>query len=816
MKSLTVVFLSLIFTLYTLHGQVLDRVPLEFYSHDYDPENNEVDYSPQDNDVTATNPPAFIWLPVKEIALYILQFSRDRNFSPEQTTEVNNLDITVHIPTEVMDTGTWYWRYGYTGANGKIFSRIRRFVIPESAINFPLIPVDEFLSRIPKHRPRLYFSPDLVNQIRSDTEGHYSDYTSNIIGQAKKVLEIQESLFPEPDPWPEDYMSIYEQTWRAMRPYTQRMVTCALAYLYTGDVRFGEEAKRRLLHFMAWDVDGPSSSIWPTELGMDIAENTVPVFDWIYDLLDDEEKELCKETLIARMMQINRDVHRSRPMETRPFSSHPGRMVGFAIEGGIVLAHETPEVRDWIDYTIKLLWSTYPCWGGPEGGWHEGVHYWSAYMNKIIRVVHELDLYGIPLKDKPFFRNTGYFGLYAGYIDRPTAAFGDGHHIPPGASVGNVNYILSKLYNNPYLRWHSNQIVSNRSGREALRTHSPGLESLSPDDLPQSRLFNDVGLVAMHSNMADPENNVMMLFQSNPFGAISHNHASQNAFVIEAFKEPLAISSGYRQVHGVPHHRQWVWQTKAHNSILVDNEGQVPRRRISNGRIFEYREQDDYLYTAGDATRAYGGRLEKFHRHIIFVRPDYFVIIDDLETSGTLSTYQWLLHAKNEMQVEPEYNTVISTSGNARLSLRFLAPDKLEFKQHTGFDPPVEIPETAPDQFHLSASTINASNKQIFISVLRVDQIQPVKFDTIDKDKEHGADSDLENLQIRIIGNKGIIDHDLLNKSINETELINARGGIAIRVGSDLILFKDGSAKKIRAAGTSTKEPAEVKINYFR
>jgi hypothetical protein len=71
-------------------------------------------------------------------------------------------------------------------------------------------------------------------------------------------------------------------------------------------------------------------------------------------------------------------------------------MIGFAVEGSIVLAHEVPDAPQWLDYTLHILWSVYPAWGRSDGGWHEGVSYWTGYMSRMFRVVAELDRLGIP------------------------------------------------------------------------------------------------------------------------------------------------------------------------------------------------------------------------------------------------------------------------------------------------------------------------------------------------------------------------------------------------------------------------------------
>jgi hypothetical protein len=797
-------FLAVILLLMAIHkenvlmAQGLDRPPTA----------NEVDYSPAEGDVLTTNPPAFVWLPVEGENKYILQYSQSNSFNPKSTTTIRDLDITIHVSTEPFKSGKWYWRYGYSQAGKDHYGRTRTFEISKNATLFPYVPIDQVIDRIPRHRPRLHFTPALVKEIRADKDGRYGHITKAVVANAEEILKMNEPLFEEPRRW-EEYENpsmAYVNAWRSMRPYTQRMVTSALAYLYTGDERFAAEARRRLMHFMDWDIEGSSSAMWPTELGMDIAENTPPVFDWIYPTLSETEKRKCKEVLGARMKQISYQVHRSRPMETQPFSSHPGRMIGFVVEGSIALAHDVEEVSDWLDYTLKLLWSIYPAWGFGDGGWHEGISYWGSYMNRMFRVVTELARYDIPLKDKPFFRNTGYYGLYAAYPNRPTRAFGDGQYGSVGEGHGQLMYNLSTLYQNPYFRWHAETSGAGvPSGRAAFLFYDPNLKMQLPADIPQSRVFNDVGLVAMHSKMAEPENNVTMLFKSNPFGAISHNHASQNAFVIEAYGEALAISSGSRQLHGSPHHREWMWHTKAHNSILVDNEGQVARQRSSRGKIIHHEENGDHAYTVGDATEAYGGRLERFHRHVFFVRPDYFVIIDDLETSGNASTFQWLLHSPTEIKVDRSNHLMVNQSGNVRLTTRFLTPNDLEYQQHSGFTPQVEEPNQMRNQFHLTVSTKQPATSRRFVTIMRVDRATgaPVKL------------PDSPSTERRELTIKNIDDKESVNKILLESEFVNADGGMAIRVGRDLILWKEPEAKQVRAAGVSSRKAMEIRRNHF-
>ncbi|MEN6549548.1 MAG: DUF4962 domain-containing protein [Armatimonadia bacterium] len=748
---------------------------------------DQISYATEDGTTVSVNPPAFIWVPATGVKQYLVQYSQDASFKQNAVT-VRDIDLSVYTPTETIKPGRWYWRYGFEGANAKpVFSKTRSFTIPADAIAYPRPPVETWLQKIPQVRPRIYFTPEKVAEIRADADGKYKNMVRGIVSNADRHLG--QPLYPEPD-WlpkdPQEHGKAYLLSFQTMRPWTAGMEACALAYVCTGDRKYADEAKRRLLHFATWKVDGPTNVYHNDEAHMDIIMRGPRTYDWIYDALKPEERQTIEAFLRARLVQTN-EMHRKMPFESKPYGSHQGRMIGFMVEGMIVFGHELPEAKEWLDYYSRLLWSVYPVWGSDDGGWHEGIGYWSAYMSMMTMVVEELDRLGIPWKNKPYLQNTGYFGLYCAYPKRKASAFGDGHENGVGAGQGQLLYALSSIYDNPYFRWYAEQTGGGPGGGAmAFNIAKPELKAKPPTDLPQARNFPHVGWVAMHSNMAKPEDNLLFLLHSSPYGATSHNHANQNAFVLEAYTEPLAISSGYYHRYGNPHHAQWVWETKAHNSILVDNKGQVTRSFASKGFITEFENTDDFCYTTGDATRAYGGRLKKFLRHVLFVRPSasrvadtisstrsagvspaspgYFVIYDELEAAQP-STYQWLLHARSEMKLDPANLALTSEQGGSRLRVQFLTPDKLEFTQTDQF--PVQPEKEVPNQWHFQASTTAPAQTMRFVTVL-------IPYRT-------GEESNLP--QCKLLANEN---------------------GVALQVGDDLIAWKDAGAPKVSAGSFSS------------
>ena len=49
--------------------------------------------------------------------------------------------------------------------------------------------------------------------------------------------------------------------------------------------------------------------------------------------------------------------------------------------------HEWPEAKDWLQYATLLYYTSYPAWGGDDGGWQEGPGYWGAYMQFALHYV---------------------------------------------------------------------------------------------------------------------------------------------------------------------------------------------------------------------------------------------------------------------------------------------------------------------------------------------------------------------------------------------------------------------------------------------
>ena len=120
-----------------------------------------------------------------------------------------------------------------------------------------------------------------------------------------------------------------------------------LAYLITGDQRLGQEAKRRILHFFAWDPEGTTSFFAYDEPPMWMMMRGTRAYDWTYDLFTADERSRVEANMRVRAAQFYQRLQQL-PFESRPYDSHAGRLPGFLGECTLSFIHEWPEARDWM------------------------------------------------------------------------------------------------------------------------------------------------------------------------------------------------------------------------------------------------------------------------------------------------------------------------------------------------------------------------------------------------------------------------------------------------------------------------------------
>ena len=255
---------------------------------------------------------------------------------------------------------------------------------------------------------------------------------------------------PESGPWAVNVM-------RTTRPPMDDMERCALAYLITGNRRLGLEAKRRLQYFFSWDPEGPTSFFAYDEPPMWMMMRGTRAYDWTYDLFTPDERGKIEANMKVRAAQFLKHLQRL-PFESNPYDSHAGRLPGLpgrmraVVHPRVARSAGVARVRDAavLHVLSGLGRRRRRLAGRPRllGRLHA--------VRPALRGRRLREATGVDLMQKPFFRNTPYYGLYTATPYHQHSPFGDGQTGSP-RGLGQLMYVFSTLTQNPYVRWHAQE-----------------------------------------------------------------------------------------------------------------------------------------------------------------------------------------------------------------------------------------------------------------------------------------------------------------------------------------------------------------------
>jgi hypothetical protein len=268
-------------------------------------------------------------------------------------------------------------------------------------------------------------------------------------------------------------------------------------------------------------------------------------------------------------------------------------------------------------------------------------------------------------------------------------------------------------------------------------------------------VFPGVGVAALHSDLVQRDNDVLFMLKSSPMGTQSHGYDSQNAFLLSVAGDPVFVYTGWRDLYGSPHHRDWMWETKSQNCILVNRQGQRKRSNVPQGELTRFATSQRFDYVVGEAAPAYDGALTRFTRAAFFLKPDAIVVFDELEAPQP-STFQWLLHARTEMQVDGQTIRAKGLGPGAAV-VQLLAPAGLQITQTNRFDPPPQE-WVKLEQWHLQAATMEPATTAGFVTVIRPyragDPEPPLGARALESAEAVGCELDLRDAKAVVVRRK--------------------------------------------------------------
>ena len=680
---------------------------------------------PRPDAILAVNPPSFVWRPQKGM-LWEIQCAVEGKFSTP-VYQALGLSWNVHCPAKPFLPGTYTWRYRGQDSQGRKtnWSQIRTFQVPSEARSMPMPSRAELMSRIPLRHPRLFLRPENVPDLRTLAQGAMQSDYQNLVKTCERIMQNPPGT-SEPPLYPPSMVrgsDAWRKIWWGNRTYTSTALNQAAILAFTrllgGPEAYGHKAKEILMACAQWDPKGSTGYRYNDEAGMPYNYYFSRTYTFVNDLLSDEEKQTCRDIMRVRGKEMY--AHLCPNHLWKPYSSHSNRAWHFLGEVGIAFLGEIPEAEDWIWFAMNVFYNVYPVWSDDDGGWHEGISYWSSYQNRFTWWADVMrEAMGINAFDKPYYAQAGYYAMYLTPPGKVGAGLGD-LNASKGASYSrSIMSTFAAQARNPHWQWYVDQIGGPKSEGHYIgfmRGSRAKVMPKSPKDLPASRLFEGIGQAYLNTQILDAQDSVQVVFKSSPFGTQSHGYEANNSFLLWAYGERLLIRSGYRDSYGSDHHKNWMWSTRSVNNITVNGQGQIRRSSQARGQITGFETTPQIDIVTGEAGSAYERPLEQFKRTIVFVKPDLMVVYDQLRSAQAASFEYWL-HAQDKLVVSDQHHIVVKR-GQVSCDIDFMHPSRLVFNQTDQYDPNPRERITLRE-WHLQAAISEPREKLEFVTLYRI------------------------------------------------------------------------------------------------
>jgi len=400
--------------------------------------------------------------------------------------------------------------------------------------------------------------------------------------------------------------------------------TLGMAYALTGEKRYLEGAKARLLGYAQRYVEYPkhtganrSDSAKVMAQRLSEAMWLIPqiaAYDYCHDALTPAERETIEKGLIRPAVEMTRNrvpadevadrTRRAADWRTRDPYTGESKILGnwtnfYAL--ATIMAGATLQDQDYIDLAAADLRENIAIGIGSDGMWGEGaIGYQFFALQSMIPAMDIAARHGIDLWSYRDNRAKMLFDSPLRYVypDGTGAGINDSGR----AKLGNWS---TMVYDYAWLRWRDprHAVMVNSSPRQLISTEAVYFPTLVYDTLPEpqavsypSTVFGNLGYAILRDKTK------FALLDYGPHGGV-HGHMDKLNLLLFSGDELGGEPQFHRYEDAL--HAQWTTQTVAHNTMAVDGRSQQP----GTGRLLMFDATEGRQIMRAEAAEMYPGVL---------------------------------------------------------------------------------------------------------------------------------------------------------------------------------------------------------------
>ena len=501
--------------------------------------------------------------------------------------------------------------------------------------------------------PRIFLDPAEAEALRQKitTRSDYEPYWSAITQAADGIIAIP----------PLEYIENSDDGWMRDR-IGNNIGNIAFMYLMTGDKKYYDAAEALALAACSYPTWGRGADLNTSLSAAHILAGMGLFYDWCYDAMPESTRETVRNKLIERgttMFKASKDTSTfwSREwLQNHMYIHTTGMLIA-----GTAIMDEYPAAAQWYDQAHSMFANTFK-YLNDEGSNHEGPMYF-VYGKQFLFMYMDLakKFYHLDYFDHPWFKEAAKYVTYSMFPEEHWTyqinhfnLADDEYGWDGGLGPDHLLFRFAKEYNDGHTQYFAEKIFEKGVGRRLMLWcyilwNDQDVEAIPPKDMPTTHYFPDMGLLYARSGWQNNES--VLMFKSGPYlghkatnanktdpyldWGGGHVHTDANHFSLFAEGDNQLVDDGYSLKY-----------TNSHNTLLIDNKGQVGEGYIwfrhqdayaakSLPTIVKTETNDVYDYMVGDAKTAYAPAtgLTKYNRHILFIKPDILLVVDDIAST---------------------------------------------------------------------------------------------------------------------------------------------------------------------------------------
>jgi len=596
----------------------------------------------------------------------------------------------------------------------------------------------------------------------------------------------------------------------------------SLAYMLTGQEHYLTEAKRWIftaVDYEVWGygflVDVDLSASWLL-FGLGLS------YDWIKDHLTEAERQKFLDKLILQGNKIFDYGQESfgHCWSTNFWQNHNWINYSGLLTTACAIRDDYKGAQVWVDEihdNFDKVFDYLP----EDGSNYEGTVYWRYAMNFFLNAAELIRTDGgTDHFQSDFLKNTFDFQLYQFAPNwEENIGFGDVHDKRSSHSIC-AYYKIASEYQNGQAQWLGDLVQERFIFREAYESKifpgilpeafleliwfNPKIKPQSPEGLPLTKYFPDLGLVVMRSGW--DRNATHLSFKSSPPGghkqwkmsweldrkndwftrSLTHYHVDFNSFILVHNDSYLVIDEGYNRTS----------KAEIHNLVTVDGTGCVGEKiwetgSISDPEIFDlnskgifnvwrdvpeeaiaeieaFSDEDGFTFVTGESSRLYYPEMQltRNARHIINSKLGYFILLDELE-SDLEHIYTWRIHAEKFAKQVSEDKFEIQ-NGSGALNVFAVFPETRETKISETLIEEIMTPQRPNDKRRIKLKTFMIENAAREKNTYFLNVFQP----------KDALETEPSDVTVRRLKDKNCIGVEITSADMTETFLFSARNEI--------------------------------------